>query len=498
MFRRIFAAAVLLTGALAAAPAGAAPAPGPTWKACGGIGGECATVTVPVDWADPGGEKTEVAIGRVKASDPKHRIGVLFVAPGGPGVSGIDNYTLKAGLPDDSVLRQRFDIVTWDPRGVSRSHAVRCDAALLAKAPTTFPDTEQQYRDLVAYNGKLGADCRARTGALFDHVDTASAVRDLDAIRGALGEERLSFYGASYGTQVGQQYAELFPGRIRAMTIDSNMDHSLRSGGRYIETASEDLEGSFTAFADWCARTSGCALRGQDVREVWDDVLAKAEGGTLVDPKTGKAMTSEALQSELMNAMYHPEKTWYTEATRLQALAKGAPSDAAAVAKEDLAENSYQAIWCEDWQWRVHGYAELKSYRDAAARRAPHTRLSAFWSDVTSCLGWPAKVVNPQHRLSVRGAPTVLIVKGRYDVATPHAWNYAVADQLANSALLEYDGIGHGQYFNSRCVRDHVERYLLTTKTPDRGTRCAAVWPTTPPPAKTESLTLPTKPAHTS
>ncbi|MGW3960655.1 alpha/beta fold hydrolase [Amycolatopsis sp. NPDC005003] len=128
--------------------------------------------------------------------------------------------------------------------------------------PRQLPGQRKGILDLLAYNAELGADCRAHSGPVFDHADTLSAVRDLDAIRAALGEDKLSFYGASYGTQVGQQCAELFPTHLRAMTIDSNMDHSMTSAARYFATATADLEGAFNAFADWCARTANCALYG--------------------------------------------------------------------------------------------------------------------------------------------------------------------------------------------------------------------------------------------
>ncbi|MFD9890866.1 alpha/beta hydrolase [Amycolatopsis sp. NPDC059027] len=460
----------------------ATPAPSKVaWHACGDLGGECATVAVPTDWAMLSGPKFDLAIGRKRATDPAHRIGVLFAAPGGPGGSGIDSFVLKDEIPADSVLRRRFDIVTWDPRGVKRSREVQCDAGLLSQAPKNFPDNEKEYRELFAYNAKLGADCRAHTGPLFDHVDTASAVRDLDAIRAALGERQLSFYGASYGTQVGQQYAELFGDRIRAMVIDSNMDHSLTSAAKYIETASADQERSFTVFADWCERTTNCPLYGEDVRNIWDRLLARAEDGTLADPKNGEAISPEVLRAELMNAMYEPEKQWYGEAGRLLNLDAGPSYRTAASAGPVLSGNSYQAIWCEDWKWHVSGYPELKAYLDNAAKHAPHTKLSALWSDVTMCLGWPAKVVNPQHRLNVPDASSIVIVKGKYDVATPHAWNYAVAEQLEDAALLEYEGIGHGQFFTSTCVRAKVEDYLITTRPPEHGARCPAVWPATRP-----------------
>ncbi|GAA4834749.1 alpha/beta hydrolase [Saccharopolyspora rosea] len=484
------AAAVALT--LPSFAGAAAATPGTlSWQPCGQ--GECSSVEVPVDWSHPDGAKMDIAIGRLPATDPQHRIGVLFVPPGGPGASGIDTYVL--GGDKIARLRRNFDIVSWDQRGVKRSGEVRCSEDLLDRAPKDFPATEQQYRALLDYNARLGADCRAHTGPVFDFVDTTSAVRDLDAIRGALGEDELSFYGASYGTQVEQQYAELFPHRVRAMVADSNMDHGMTSGGRYIETTSADLEGSFSEFADWCERTANCPLHGRDVRAVWDGLHARAEAGRLTDPATGRPLTAEALRSEALEAMYRPEERWYPFAERLKALQAGTPA-ASAQAAPALAQNSYQAIWCEDWNWQVRDFAELRSWRDRAAEVAPHTRLSPFFSDVTACLGWPAEVRNPQHRLSISGTPPILVVTGKYDVATPNAWNRAVAEQIPHSVLLEHDGIGHGQYYRNDCVTGRVEDYLTTLRTPPPNTHCPAAWPAEPPPAA-KSAPPPRRPAHT-
>jgi pimeloyl-ACP methyl ester carboxylesterase len=227
---------------------------------------------VPVDWTKPDGAKFNLAIGRLPALNPAQRVGVLFVHPGGPGSSGIDRYITQRGIPDDSPLHQRFDIVSVDPRGVGRSNPVVCSADLVGQTPTTFPANESEYQALLDFNARLAKDCRAHTGPLFDHVDTISAVRDVDAIRAALGERQISFFAISYGTQVGQQYAELFPNRIRAMALDSNMDHSITSAFRYLQTTTEDFEGSLDAFAGWCARNTGCALHGRDVLAIWDEL----------------------------------------------------------------------------------------------------------------------------------------------------------------------------------------------------------------------------------
>jgi pimeloyl-ACP methyl ester carboxylesterase len=485
VFRRFFVSALVSAVALTpfAGTGEAAARPETlTWAPCQqGKPGDCATVQVPVDWNNRNGDKLRIAIGRLKAAEPEHRIGVLFLPIGGPGVSGIDYYVLGQNPPATGELRKRFDIVTWDQRGVGRSNEVRCSSQLLDQRPGTYPASEQEYRDLLAYNAKLGADCRRHTGPVFDHVDTGSAVRDLDAIRAALGEGKISLYGSSYGTLVGQQYAELFPARLRAMTITSNLDHSITSAGHYIATATADLESSFNAFADWCARTANCGLHGQDVRALWDGLHARAEAGTLTDPGNGQPVSAESLRGELFGAMYSPS-SWYDLATRLRSLAGAttASRPSAATASDELAGNSYQAIWCEDWKWHVGGYAELRAYRDRAAALAPHTKLSPFWGDVTSCLGWPAEASNPQHRLSISNTPKILVATSAADVAAPRAWNLAVAEQIRNSVLLTYDGVGHGLYKLSPCAQAHIERYLIDLVTPAPGTHCAAVYPAAP------------------
>ena len=493
MFRRLFVSALVPLVAMSVLAGTGEASAAPAWSPCQeGKPGECATVQVPVDWSNPKGEKLNVAIGRLRATEPEHRIGVLFVAPGGPGGSGIDLFVLGTNKLTTGELRKRFDVVTWDQRGVGRSNEVKCSAEVLSRRPGDFPANEQQYRNLLAYNAELGADCRKHTGPLFDHLDTGNVVRDLDAVRGALGEQKISLFGSSYGSQVAQQYAESFPARLRAVTIGSNLDHSITSAGHYVATATADLEGSFNAFADWCARTANCPLHGQDVHARWDALHARAEAGALTDPDNGQALSAEGLRGELLGAMFTPSSSWYAFATRLRSLAAGTKTGPAATsgttATEELGGNSYQAIWCEDWKWRVDGYRELRALRDQAAALAPHTKLSPFWNDIATCLGWPAQVSNPQHRLSISNAPKILIMTSSADVGAPHAWNVAVSQQIGNSVLLTYDGVGHGQYTLSSCARANVDRYLIDLVPPAPGTHCAAEYPTAPPAAAQRSL----------
>ncbi|MFD0890973.1 alpha/beta fold hydrolase, partial [Streptosporangium algeriense] len=180
-------------------------------------------------------------------------------------------------------IRRRFDVVGHDPRGVARSNAVVCSASVYNRMPDPIMRSQADYDRWIAYNRTLHADCRQRTGPVYDHVDSADVARDMDAIRAALGEWRLTSYGVSYGTLAQQMYAELFPDRVRAMVLDSNMDHSLDVRA-FQETEAAGVEDAFDEFAAWCDQDTACVLHGRDVRQVWQGLLGKAQRGELRHP----------------------------------------------------------------------------------------------------------------------------------------------------------------------------------------------------------------------
>ncbi|GAB2484847.1 alpha/beta hydrolase [Streptosporangium sandarakinum] len=470
-----------------------------SWTGCGDHGGECATLKAPIDWKRPNGPTLNLAIGRLSALNPAKRLGVLVVHPGGPGASGIDPFILDNAIPESDPVRQYFDLVTLDPRGVGRSTRAVCSADLVDRTPITYPADEAEYRSLLRFNASLSRDCRRQTGPLFDHVDTTSAARDIDAIRVALGERRISFFAISYGTMVGQQYAELFPGNIRAMAIDSNMDHSITSAWQYLKTTTEDFESSFLDFAKWCGETATCALHDKKVTDVWDELHAKAAAGDLRSPFDGSPISAEDLRGGLFIYMYDPSG-WFDAAQWLRALTRGAPPASPFTVKTEVVDNPYPAIWCSDWKWDVTSFSQLDRYRRRLETIAPHTKLSPFWSDVTSCLNWQGPVSNPQHRLAIGDTPPILVATARHDVGTPAAWNQSVARQIPRSALLEYEGVGHGQFRNSACAHDAIVDYLIELKVPQPGTRCAPEYPTEPSaatkPAESPSLTRTGRPVH--
>jgi pimeloyl-ACP methyl ester carboxylesterase len=484
--RRILTALILGT-VLVATPGTAAHAapPAPSWGPCEedteGLPERlvCAALPVPVDWSRPHGAKIELKLARLPAADPSRRIGSLFVNPGGPGGSGV--YMVYGAEESFSPeLIDRFDIVSFDPRGQAASHPVLCDGDLAAEqGALLFPSSSTEYRQLRRVNKALGESCRELTGPLAGHVDTASVVRDMDAVRAAIGESTISYYGVSYGTMIGQQYAELFPKRLRAMVLDSNMDHA-QNIWSYQKWEAVAMEGSFLQFAAWCERTAGCALHDEDVPAYFDDLYEKAEAGEIVlDPGTPQEwqVTPEDLIYVTFSFMYDPA-AWFAFADLLQMMGGDAP--AAGARRGEPVELGYRPVMCQDFYFDVKSYLPVAAMEKALNRLAPHTKLNPLaWTDLTGCQNWPGKVTNPPHRLKASPhLPPILMTNSRYDVATPYEWGRHLAAQLPTATFVTYDGVGHGDYWLSPCARAAIDTYLLSRRTPPRGTHCPAVFPT--------------------
>ncbi len=506
--RRVLAAGALAAALLgqllggttaSAAPAGEAPAAYTAgriaWKPCtapDGTGGfECATLKVPVDRAKPKGATIDLALNRHRATDPARRIGPLLVNPGGPGGSGVD-FVFGARSTFSPGLLARFDIVGFDPRGVGRSHPVTCDWDLIrAQDPLLHPGSPRDFAALRAATGRLGKDCLARTGPLLGHMDTGNVVQDMDAIRAALGESRISYYGVSYGTAIGQQYAARYPHRVRALALDSNMDHSLGRSA-FQRTEAVAMEEVYGQFADWCARTPACELYGRDARALFDSLYRRAEAGELELPG-GIELKPQDVQLTVFGFLYDPA-SWFQLADLLSDIDDPTEETARRVAAfADPGPYPIPAVICQDYVFGVPSYGTLAREKKALARVAPVTRLSPLgWTAMTGCQNWPTEVTNPPRPLKVDGTPPILLTNSRFDPATPHAWGANAARQIGREAvLLTYDGAGHGDYWLSPCARAAIDTYLLTLRTPPPGTHCPAVWPVEPAPERKGALVNP-------
>ncbi|MGV9359529.1 alpha/beta hydrolase [Amycolatopsis sp. NPDC003731] len=438
---------------------------------------DCGTVTVPVDWAHPDRGTTSVALARRKATDPQARIGSVLMDPGGPGGSGTEE--VKNGWSLSPEVTRRFDTVGFDPRGVGASTRISCGLEELIADHPRMPRNQAEFEQLAEYNRKLGESCNRISGPLGQFGDTKSVARDMDAIRVALGEPKLTYYGVSYGTLMGQQYAELFPDKVRALVLDSNMDHSQFTAGEFLLSETRSVQAEFGEFVAWCDRTPSCALHGRDVSKLTRELQDKAARGELKDPRSEEVLQPLDLASLFQGNFYGP--SWDRLATVLKSLADGTPPAASAKLSDDIPINYvFQSVFCDDWRMPVHNFAELEAYRRVSAAFAPDVKVNSLgWTAVTGCIGWPNRTSNPQHPLQVHGAPPLLVLSSRHDPATPYAWSQAVARQTG-STLLTYDGWGHGAYFkNSSCVTKATDDYLITGKLPARGTHCPAVEPGT-------------------
>ncbi|MEV6285168.1 alpha/beta hydrolase [Kribbella sp. NPDC051770] len=474
-----------LTVALATLTVPATAAPSVDWSACepepGDTpeeiallpGSECATVTVPIDWKHPAAGTFELAIARRKAQ--QQRVGVLVFGPGGPGDSGVDR--IRTGMSRFSQqVEDRFDVVSFDPRGVARSNAVRCSAALVARQPSPILKSQRDFDDTIAHNRELAADCRKNTGPVYDHLDMLQTVRDVDAIRAALGESRISFHGSSYGTLLGQQYAERYPQRVRAVVLESVFDHGPATTGEFLDEQAWAGQDSFDEFVKWCTTATTCALHGQDVHALWDRLIARADRGDLPDPqRPAYPISPFQLSFVTFRTFYGPD--WTRLADLLAKLDQSPPPTAVPPVPSGL--TSYPlAPFCRDFSLPVRDYREYAGHLRRLARDNQDLSYPAQLMAVTTCVGLP-KAPNPQREPSAYRLRTpALLVNGLHDPATGYNWARSVARQFGrDGVLLTYRGWGHGSYTTSPCVEQAVDRYLVTLALPARGSACPSIPP---------------------
>ncbi|WP_248961985.1 alpha/beta fold hydrolase [Sphaerisporangium perillae] len=485
-------ALMLAASAIAAAPADAeAKASKIDWHSCSAPAAgavECATIKVPLDWSNPHGKTIDIALARRKATKPGARIGSILLDPGGPGVPGIDEVKRKPNLFTPAVS-ERFDVIGFDPRGVGSSTSVKCDTKLLEQATTAKTLATRSAADYAAFagaNAKLSQNCRKLTGALYDHLDNRQVARDIEAIRVALGEKRITQVGYSYGTLTGQQYAEMFPEHVRAMVTDGNMDHSVQSIWDFLDAQTAAMENNFVQWADWCDKTSDCALYGRDARKIYGELRERAKNGNLVDPATGEKVDFVRLTgtAQRVNA---PE-FWKDLAETLETLYDGTsptpgetPTTMPPRTPPKVQNYARQAMYCQDWSFRLKNYAELKSGLSRLTKRYPNVNWNPNATEAAlDCVGYRGKATNPQAPLMVKGAPPLVMVGNVNDFATVYPWSKNAAKQ-SGATLVTYKGFGHTIYPStvaygpSKCINDVIDAYLIHLKVPGAGVKCPAI-----------------------
>lgn len=474
----VIVAAVAATVITAVPATAAAPGGDIDWQPCEGAEQDetvsCATITVPLDYSDPDGDTIKVGLARRQALNPDERIGSILMDPGGPGGSGVDVVRDYPQLFSDEV-QQRFDVVGFDPRGINTSTQVTCDAELAEELAQTPPPTNQaEFAAREKLNADIAENCRKLTGPLYDNVDTKSVVQDMDRIRAALGEEKLTYLGYSYGTLMGQQYAEMFPDKIRAMVLDGNMDHSLSTTWDFMSTETAAVERNFTQFAQWCDTTADCALNGSDTLATYDKLREKAKKGKLTDPETGDPIDFYTLSDLVFNANF--PQSWPDLADYLEALRAGKPLPTVTGLKTAEPVNTAEtAIWCQDWDYPLADYKEWKSLNKRLAKEYPNVQWTNYNMHALSCIGNPDETTNPQAPLDIEGAPPLVMLGNLNDFATVYEWSQAAAEQ-SGAVLLTYEGYSHTVYSGrTDCIDDPINAYLIDLTVPDEGISCASV-----------------------
>jgi pimeloyl-ACP methyl ester carboxylesterase len=460
---RVFAAvltSVLLMGTCAVSAA-AEPAGSIQWGPCADFpDGECGTLRVPLDWQRPRGATIDLAVARHRATDPARRLGVLLVNPGGPGGSNAEFALASSYFSPE--IRARFDIVGFDLRGTGGSEFVRCPDNP-ERPPSNEPVDRAEFDAFREYNRRAVADCRAANQPIFDHADTGVGVQDMDAVRRALGEEKITYHGISYGTLLGQQYAERYGSHVRAMVLDSTIDHSVDLRHFTVDRAAA-ADDAFLAFARWCDTTTTCVLHGQDVLAVWQRALDAAD----LQP-----LPRNWLRDWVFGELYGPSYDYI--AHLIADTAAGVPAMSARFEYNYLSIRL--ATVCQDFDLRIRDYRQYRALRADELRAGPLMLGGQLGHDeATACMGVHGPPANPPHRLRVPHAPTILLMNSRHDPATPYQWALNLHRQApGNTALVTYEGAGHGVYTRSACTRAFADDYLLTRTVPRPGASCPAV-----------------------
>lgn len=468
------------------------------WKPCGRDfpGALCATAEVPLDYGDPQGPSTSIALAKIPASNKRGKRGSVFVNPGGPGGSGVEFVLGGFGELLAGNLRGRFDIVGFDPRGVGASDPLRCfksQRALdryFANVPL-FPYEQPQFRPFFDTYDSLGPKCLAKPSAVAAHMNTADVARDVDLLRAAVGDAQLTYVGFSYGSFLGTTYANLFPDRVRALVIDGVLNPELWSSGQQIRSDRVATQQEFQEFLRLCDEAGpDCAFseRGGSTKQ-WE-ALAEAVRRRPIALPDGTIYSYDFLIGDAAGAMYAPE-VWPVAAELLDSLEDLALGDQDAA---DRAVSARIALWaqltppgldanypngldayfgnqCADTEY-PSTFGEFRAtgqFAEEGSRFGPY-----WWWFNNGCSSWPVnqdRYIGPWTAMT--SAP-VLVVGNYFDGVTDYAGAQAVNGFLGGSRLLSYAGWGHTAYGRSACVTASVDAYLLNGSLPPEGTVCPA------------------------
>ena len=443
---------------------------------------ECARILVPLDYDEPDGETIELAVIKRPADDPASRVGSLIVNPGGPGGSGVE-YAQNATSVFGEPLLDHFDIVGFDPRGVGESTPIDCvgDEELdqfIAADPD--PDTSAEADTALRLLRDFTAGCEESSGALLAHVSTPEAARDVDVLRALIGDEKINYYGASYGTFLGATYAELFPDRVGRMVLDGAIDPTLTPRESALGQA-EGFQTALRAYVEDCVQQPDCPV-GTDVEaglERINDFFEQVDR----QPISGDG-ERELTEGYAVVGVWLPlyvEDYWPLLSRALSAAFDGDGALLLQLADYytdrgpsgftgNVIEANY-AVNCLD-RPESASIAEIQRSIPAYERASSVFGSMAAWFSL-GCSNWPVKADHPMPQIDAAGADPILVVGTTRDPATPYKGAIALANQLESGVLLSRDGDGHTAYMaGNPCIDETIEAYLVDGVVPPDGKQC--------------------------
>ncbi len=452
------------------------------WKECGDF--ECATLEVPLDYNDPGAATINLALLKRPADNADETLGELFVNPGGPGVSGIGYAKLADVLFTQPVL-DHYDIVGWDPRGVGQSTSISCmtdEQTDEYYATDGTPDTPAEVRELVQVNERFTKGCVSDNAALIPQLGTFSSAKDIDILRAAVNEPQLNYFGASYGTELGAIYAELFPQRVGRMVLDAALDPAV-STKELSRGQLRGFQGATEAFIEDCIVREGCAV-GPTLGEAEDQIaglLGELDSAPLTT-NSGRPLTESLATVGMISGMYSEASGWPSlrlglsqafdgDGTVLLALADAYAERNADGTYASNVNSAFPAISCTDRPGTTSAIGAnrlAKKYEQIS----PIFGRTFAWSSV-SCRSWPVKKGDFPTDAIAKGADPIVVIGTTRDPATPYDWSVSLAKSLQNGVLISRDGDGHTGYnAGNTCVDDAVDAYLVGGQIPDDPTMC--------------------------
>ncbi len=441
------------------------------WADCND-GFECATFNVPIDYENPSAGAMQIAAIRKLATGTA--LGSLILNPGGPGGSGIE-YTTYADYVVSDTLRENFDIVGFDPRGVGQSSPVEClnDAQTEEYiAMDASPDNQTEIDQSVAMSELFAKSCATNSPDTYAFVDTVSAAKDIDILRELLGDKKLNWLGKSYGTFLGATYADLFPDKVGRMLLDGAIDPTLTNEQLSYGQAM-GFELALNRFVKDCATKNDCPLTASGaagVLEISDFLNAlDANPATLDD---GRSFTQAMGVLGVIGSLYDKQYGWPELRKNLDlafnndysGLASSVDFYTSRNSDGSYKDNSNDAIAAVSCLDRPDRASVDKTISLAAEWKltAPNFGEYLAWSN-NGCSFWQTAATGSPREIVAPGTPTILVVGTVNDPATPYQWAQALASQLSSGVLLTLDGDGHTAYYQgSKCIDQVVDNYFLT------------------------------------